>query len=130
MRSYVYDLEEEYPYERWTVIRVSLINRDTDWFRICTLEEIAEIVALEGECMNKAHSTATCVDFAKVADAMERLRFPAQMKGGRVKRMEIVYRPAFLGWSIARNIAKVHQTRRRKMGRVEWDTTRSSSRTR
>jgi hypothetical protein len=48
-------------------------------------------------CILEAVQAATAVDFDMEAAAIERLRLPARMKGGGIKKATTTRRPAFLG---------------------------------
>ena len=96
-RQYVEDIEEQYPQELWTMLQFSLHHRITYWLRTCTPKETEEMAEHVGWGIMEAVQAATGVDFDLEAAARERLRLPARMKGGGIKRAADTRRPAFLG---------------------------------
>jgi hypothetical protein len=93
----VRDLGDEYPQELWTMLQFSLQHRITYWLRTCTPEETAEMAGRVDCCIMEAVHAATGVKFDTEVMAKERLRLPARMKGGGIKRAADVKYPAFLG---------------------------------
>jgi hypothetical protein len=96
-RKYIEDLEEDYPQEQWTVLQYSLQHKITYWLRTCATEEteaMAEIV--DAAIMKVCHATI-CNRFGANPLAKDRLRLPARRKGGGVRSMVDLRRPAFLG---------------------------------
>jgi hypothetical protein len=96
-RQYVEDLEEEYPQELWTMLQFSLQHRITYWLRTCTPEETRQMAEHVDYCIMEAVQAATGVDFDGEEAARERLRIPARMKGGGIRRATETRYPAFLG---------------------------------
>jgi hypothetical protein len=95
--TYVHDMGDEYPQELWTMLQFSLQHRATYWLRICTQEETEEMAKTVRLCIMEAVQAATGVNFETKKMAKERLRLPARMKGGGVKRATDKRYPAFLG---------------------------------
>ncbi len=65
--------------------------------RTCTPEETEEMVKTVDLCIMEAVHAATGLNFEIENMAKERLRLPARMKGGGVKRATHKRYPAFLG---------------------------------
>ena len=63
----------------------------------CTPTETAEIARHVDCCIIETFQTATGVNFETEMMARERLRLPARMKGGGIKRATYSRYPAFLG---------------------------------
>jgi hypothetical protein len=93
----VEDLGDEYPQELWTMLQFSLQHRVTYWLRTCTPEETQEMAETMDLCIMEAVQAATGVCFETEKMAHERLRLPARMKGGGIKRTTDKRCPAFLG---------------------------------
>ncbi len=91
------DLGDEYPQELWTMLQFSLQHRVTYWLRTCTPEETEEMAATVDCCIMEAVQVATGVNFDTTDMARERLRLPARMKGGGIRRTTDTRYPAFLG---------------------------------
>ena len=85
-RRYMSDLEEKYPPELWTMMQFSLQHRVTYSLRTCTPEETEEMAAHVDCCIIEALQAATGVDFDTEDAARGRLRLPARMKGGGIKK--------------------------------------------
>jgi len=79
------------------MLQFSLQHRVTYWLRTCTPEEIEEMAETMDLCILEAIQAATGVCFDTEKMARERLRLPARMKGGGVKRATCKRYPAFLG---------------------------------
>ena len=95
--TYVQDLGDEYPQELWTMLQFSLQHRVTYWLWTCTPEETEEMAETVDLCIMEAARAATGVSFETEKMAKKRLRLPACMKGGGVKRATNKRYPAFLG---------------------------------
>ena len=95
--AYVQDLGDEYPQELWTMSQFSLQHRVTYWLRTCTPEETKEMARTVDNCIMEAVQVATSVKFETEELAKARLRLPARMKGGGIKRAHDNRYPAFLG---------------------------------
>ena len=90
------DLEKEYPQELWTMLQFSLHHRITYWLRTCTPEETEQMTDhMDCRIMEAVHA-ATGVDFDGEDAARERLRIPARMKGGGIRRAAETRYPAFV----------------------------------
>ena len=95
--TYVQDLGDEYPHEMWTMLQFSLQHRVTYWLRTCTPKEKEEMARTVDLCMMEAVQADTGVCLETKNMAKERLRLPARMKGGGVKRATDKRYPAFVG---------------------------------
>ena len=96
-RRYMEDLEDQYPQELWTMLQFSLQHRVMYWLRTCTPEETEEMATHVDCCIMEAVQAATGVDFDTEETSRERLRLPARMKGGGLKRAIDTRYPAFIG---------------------------------
>ena len=65
--------------------------------RTCNPTETEEMAYLVDACVLEAVEAATSIDFDQEEMAEERLRLPARMKGGGIKKQTDMRRPAFLG---------------------------------
>ncbi len=95
--AHVRDMGDEYPQELWTMLQFSLQHRITYWLRTCTLTEATEMAKHVYCCIMEAVQAATGVNFETEVMAKERLRLPARMKGGGIRRASDSRYPAFLG---------------------------------
>ena len=84
--TYVQDRGDEYPQKLWTMPQFSLHRRVTYWLRTCTPEQTMEMTETVDLCIMEAIQAAIGVSFETKKMAKERLRLPARMKGGGVKR--------------------------------------------
>jgi hypothetical protein len=128
IRDNVKDVEDEIPQELWKMLQFSLQHRITYMLRVCTPEETTEITTLVDEFILEAATSATKIDFNQDEAVGERLRLPARMKAGGIKRMEDVKYPAFQG-----TLSGIYQgvsTEGQKMERLQEVTMRSNLRRR
>jgi hypothetical protein len=65
--------------------------------RTCTLAETEEMAYLVDACILEAVKAARGIDFDQEEMAEERLRLPARMKRGGIKKQTNIRRPVFLG---------------------------------
>jgi len=79
------------------MMQFSLQHRITYWLRTCTPEETEQMVEYVDNCIMEAVHAATGVDFDSEDAGRERLRIPARMKGGGIKRATETRYPTFLG---------------------------------
>jgi len=79
------------------MLRLSLQHRITYWFRMCTPKETEQMEEYGDICIMEAIQAATGVDFDNEETARERLRIPARMKGGGIRRATETRYPTFLG---------------------------------
>ena len=79
------------------MLQFSLQHRITYWLRTCTPEETEQITYYVDCCIMEAVQAVTGVDFDSEDTARERLRIPARMKGGGIRRATKTRYPAFLG---------------------------------
>jgi hypothetical protein len=96
-RKYVENLAHDHPQELWTMLQYSLQHRVAYWLKICTPAETEEMAYLVDTCISEAVEAATSIDFDQEEMAEERLRLPARIKGGGIKKQTDMRRPAFLG---------------------------------
>ncbi len=79
------------------MLQFSMRHRVAYWLRTCTPEETKEMAKTVDHCIMEAVQVATGVKFETEDLARARLRLPARMKGGGIKRAEDNRFPAFLG---------------------------------
>ncbi len=79
------------------MLQFSMQHRITYWLRTCTPEETEQMAEYVDSCMMEAVQAATGVDFDNEETARVRLRIPARMKGGGIKRATETRYLAFLG---------------------------------
>ena len=115
-RQYVEDLEEKYPKELWTMLQFSLQHMIAYWLRTCTPEKTEEMAGHVVCCIMEAVHAATGVVFDLESAAKERLRFPARMKEGGIKKAADTRRPVFRGLYDTRRASEMHRHEDRKLG--------------
>ena len=93
----VTDLANEHPKELWTMLQFSLQHKVRYWLRTRTPEETKEIASHVDACIMEAVEASTSIDFDEEEMTEERLRLPTRMKGGGIKKLTDLRRPAFLG---------------------------------
>jgi hypothetical protein len=96
-RNYAVDLSDDHLPELWIILQYSLQHMVTYSLRTYTPAETEVMVSLVDACILEAVEAALSIDFNEENMAEERLRLPARMKRGGIKKHKNMKRPAFLG---------------------------------
>jgi len=79
------------------MLQYSLQHRVTYWLRTCTHDETEEMAELVDAAIIEAVHVATGIDLNADDVAKDKLRLSARLKGGGLRNMTNLRRPAFLG---------------------------------
>jgi hypothetical protein len=79
------------------MLQYSLHHGVTYWLRTCSPEETEEMASLVDSYIKEAVEASTRTEFEEEEMAEERLRLQTRMKGGGIKKLSDLRRPAILG---------------------------------